>query len=97
MISLENIVSYLIAHHPDKQTLSADKLKLLIYLADWKSSLKHGHQLTDIVWEIKDGRLFLPRPSYEKLNLPKTRLSYIGYLLRRWLPIREKRSKFAFT
>ena len=93
MASLENIVSYFINHHPDKQTLSADKLKLLVYLADWKSALEYGRQLTNIVWEIKDGRLFVPRPSYEKLNLPKTRFSYIRYLLKSWLSVREKQSK----
>ena len=84
MTSLANVVKYLAANHPDKDSLSADRLKLIIYLADWKSALERGHQLTDINWEIKHGKLYLPFPSYEKLALPTNIFGYVKYLLSSW-------------
>jgi hypothetical protein len=50
MATLGDVMAYLGEHYPHKHELSKARLAKLIYLADWKSAIEHGEQMTDIVW-----------------------------------------------
>lgn len=45
-----DVVRYILKHYPHKNELAKGRLNKLIYLADWKSSLDYGKQLTPIKW-----------------------------------------------
>ncbi|MEW4529404.1 Panacea domain-containing protein [Maioricimonas sp. JC845] len=50
MASLRDIMTYLCEHYPYKDDLSRAKLTKLVYLADWKSAIDHGRQMSNIEW-----------------------------------------------
>jgi hypothetical protein len=50
MATLGDVMAYLCEHYPHKQELSKARLAKLIYLADWKSAIERGEQMTNIVW-----------------------------------------------
>jgi len=50
MAELPKVMEYLVAHYPHKAELSKARLTKMVYLADWKSALDRGCQMTDIEW-----------------------------------------------
>lgn len=50
MDTLKEIITYLYINYPYKNELSKARLVKMIYLADWKSSILYGKQITDIEW-----------------------------------------------
>jgi len=50
MTDLREIMGYFAKHYPHRQELSKARLTKMIYLADWKSALESGHQMSDISW-----------------------------------------------
>jgi len=50
MAELIDVITYLCRWYPNKHDLSNARLTKLIYLADWKSALDRGRQITDIQW-----------------------------------------------
>ncbi|WP_312593976.1 Panacea domain-containing protein [Comamonas terrigena] len=49
-MNLEKLIIYICQNYPHPRELSKARLTKIVYLADWKSCQKNGHQLTDIVW-----------------------------------------------
>ena len=47
---IKNILKYLLKEYPHKSELSASRLTKMLYLADWKSALENGKQITDTTW-----------------------------------------------
>ena len=48
---LRDVVAYLCSHYPHREELSKARLTKMVYLADWKSALQRGSQLTEIKWQ----------------------------------------------
>ena len=44
------ILKYLFSNYPYASELSKARVVKMVYLADWKSAIKHDKQLTDIKW-----------------------------------------------
>jgi hypothetical protein len=51
MAELKDVVLYLGKHYPHPHELSKARLTKMVYLADWRSALSEGHQITNIDWE----------------------------------------------
>jgi hypothetical protein len=51
MADLRSVMAYYIKTYPHKSELSKARLTKMVYLADWKSALDRGRQLTDIKWK----------------------------------------------
>ncbi len=50
MAELVDVITYLCERSPDRGDLSNARLTKLTYLADWKSALDRGQQITPIKW-----------------------------------------------
>jgi hypothetical protein len=50
MATLRDVVAYLCEQYPHKNELSKARLTKMVYLADWKSAIERGCQITDILW-----------------------------------------------
>jgi hypothetical protein len=50
MATIRDIIGYLCQQYPHKDELSKARLTKMVYLADWKSAIKHGRQMSDIRW-----------------------------------------------
>ena len=50
MAQLRDIMIYYCKQYPLKGELSKARLTKMVYLADWKSAIEHGKQLTSINW-----------------------------------------------
>jgi hypothetical protein len=48
--ALIDIVYYLLKNYPHKHALSDERVAKMIYLADWRSALRRGRQISDIEW-----------------------------------------------
>src|SRR5439155_24236120 len=48
---LRDVVLYLCKQYPHKHDLSKARLTKMVYLADWRSAIRRGRQITDIVWQ----------------------------------------------
>jgi hypothetical protein len=51
MGNLRDVVAYLVKHYPHKSELSKARLTKIVYLADWRSAIVQGKQITNILWE----------------------------------------------
>jgi hypothetical protein len=51
MAELRDVVAYLCDTYPYPKELSNARLTKMVYLADWKSAIERGEQLTDLIWE----------------------------------------------
>jgi uncharacterized protein YwgA len=51
MAKLSDIIGYICENYPHKSELSKARLTKLVYLADWKSALEDGEQMSDIKWK----------------------------------------------
>lgn len=45
-----NVLKYILQEYPYKSELSASRVTKMLYLADWKSAIDNGRQLTDSKW-----------------------------------------------
>jgi len=50
MRNLEKLIRYILLNYPSVKELSKPRLVKLIYLIDWKYTIEHGSQYTDIKW-----------------------------------------------
>lgn len=50
MSTLHDLVLYLCKHYPHKDELSKARVTKMVYLADWRSAITSGRQLTDLTW-----------------------------------------------
>lgn len=50
MMKIIDVVGYILKHYPHDKELAKGRLNKLIYLADWKSAIDNGEQLTSIQW-----------------------------------------------
>lgn len=48
---LRDVVAYLCDKYPNPKQLSNARLTKMVYLADWKSAIERGEQLTGLSWE----------------------------------------------
>lgn len=51
MADLRDVVAYICEKYPHKHELSKARLTKLVYLADWRSAITRGQQLTNISWQ----------------------------------------------
>jgi hypothetical protein len=51
MAKLRDAMVYICLNYPHKDDLSKTRLTKMIYLCDWRSSILHGTQITDVVWK----------------------------------------------
>ena len=49
-----NILVYLYRNYPKSNELSYSRIIMLLYLIEWKYSIKYFKKLTDLEWIIKD-------------------------------------------
>jgi len=54
MARVESVVEYIKKRYPRGEELSNTRLVWMLYLADWKSVITDGKQITDIVWGLGD-------------------------------------------
>ena len=50
MTELGDVIGYLCDNYPYRSELSKARLTKMVYLADWKSVIERGDQMTDIRW-----------------------------------------------
>jgi hypothetical protein len=50
MASVRDVVAYICKHYPHKHELSKARLTKMVYLADWRSAITRGEQVTSIEW-----------------------------------------------
>lgn len=50
MKKLTQIIAYLLDKYPYKQELSNARVTKMVYLADWRNSIVHNRQISDIDW-----------------------------------------------
>jgi Protein of unknown function (DUF4065) len=51
MAQLRDVMAYFCIRYPFKEELSKARLTKMVYLADWRSAITRGRQLTDVEWE----------------------------------------------
>lgn len=49
-VSLQSLLAYICEFYPHKRELSDARVTKMVYLADWKSALERGQQITNIQW-----------------------------------------------
>lgn len=54
MNKIESIIRYFCKHCPHQRDLTGDRLKKMVYLADWRSAITEGEKVTGIDWEVDD-------------------------------------------
>jgi hypothetical protein len=50
MANIRDVVAYLCERFPHQDALSKARLTKMVYLADWRSAITRGRQLTDVEW-----------------------------------------------
>jgi len=50
MGSLRDVVAYICRNYPHKDELSNARVTKMVYLADWKSAIERGEQITGLTW-----------------------------------------------
>jgi hypothetical protein len=50
MADVRDVVAYLVDRYPHARELSKARLTKMVYLADWKSSVDRGRQMTPVSW-----------------------------------------------
>lgn len=51
---IHDIISKILTFYKSEKEISLQKIVFLIYLCDWKNSIEHGRQMTDIEWKYLD-------------------------------------------
>ncbi len=54
MDRLRDVVAYICRNYPYKDELSNARVTKMVYLADWRSAITRGRQLTDLEWEFSN-------------------------------------------
>ena len=57
---LKDTIAYLYDNYPRPDELSNARLTKMAYLADWKSAIERGRQITGLVWEFADYGPYVP-------------------------------------
>jgi len=65
----------------------------MVFLADWKSAILCGKQMTNIRWEIKKGKLDPPKSNNEKEFASPKPLSSIRYFLQKLFGLKKLSSE----
>jgi hypothetical protein len=60
MAEFKDIVAYLCDRYPNPNELSNARLTKMVYLADWKSAIERGEQLTSLTWEFSHYGPYIP-------------------------------------
>lgn len=60
MAELRDVAAYLCDKYPHPKELSNARLTKMVYLADWKSAIERGVQLTDLSWEFSHYGPYVP-------------------------------------
>ncbi len=60
MGSIRDVLSYFCQNVSPKSVLSKARLTKMVYLADWKSCIDHGHQVTDTTWHFNHFGPYVP-------------------------------------
>lgn len=60
MAKLQDIIAYLCSKYPYKEELSKARLTKMVYLADWRSAISSGVQLSNIKWEFNHFGPYVP-------------------------------------
>lgn len=60
MEKLESIIRYFCENYPNKEELSDARLTKMVYLADWRSAITDGEQLTKINWKFDHYGPYVP-------------------------------------
>lgn len=60
MADLRDVVAYFCDKYPHPKELSNARLTKMVYLADWKSAIDKGKQLTDLSWEFSHYGPYVP-------------------------------------
>jgi len=60
MAELKDIVAYLCDRYLHPKELSNARLTKMVYLADWKSAIERGEQLTNLSWEFSHYGPYVP-------------------------------------
>jgi hypothetical protein len=60
MAELRDVVAYLCDRYPHPRELSNTRLTKMVYLADWKSAIERGKQLTNLSWEFSHYGPYVP-------------------------------------
>ena len=55
-------VAYLTKKYAGPDVLSESRLRYMVYLADWKSAIERGRQITGLHWEYRRWGLHIPEP-----------------------------------
>jgi uncharacterized protein YwgA len=50
MENLSDVLVYIFSNYPNPLELSKARIVKMVYLADWKSAIEHGRQITGIRW-----------------------------------------------
>jgi len=50
MTSLRDAIAYICKHYPHKDELSNARVTKMVYLADWRSAITRGKQMTEVPW-----------------------------------------------
>lgn len=50
MNTLKDVIAYLLRRYPHAEDLSKARVTKMVYLADWKSAIEYGRQVTSIRW-----------------------------------------------
>lgn len=51
MAEIRDVLAYLCKNYPYPEELSKARTTKMVYLADWRSSIDYGRQITNITWE----------------------------------------------
>lgn len=60
MAELRDIAAYLCDNYPRREPLPNSRLTKMVYLADWKSAIERGEQLTSLEWKYDSYGPYVP-------------------------------------
>ena len=66
---VKDVVAYLTKKYAGPEVLSESRLKYLVYLADWKSTIERGQQITQLQWAYGRWGLHVPEPVLQAREL----------------------------
>ncbi len=69
MAELKDIITYIYNNYPYRNKLSKARLVRMLYLADWRSAITRGKQLTQVTWKFSENGLE-PRNMMEEIYIP---------------------------
>jgi Protein of unknown function (DUF4065) len=61
LATVRDVLSYICTKHPNPLALTINHINKIIYLADWKSAIVRGRQVTGLTWRIDDSGPHAPQ------------------------------------